>query len=190
MMGLTVFLSLFVLMIIWGVMIRNNIIRYFNAIQRSWAEVANYERLKVKTLESLEDTLNQYANFEKSTLEKVIELRQNIMNLNIKDADLTQLQYVEKLSCELTRTLNMVVENYPELKADQLYLKMMSEIDEENENVSAAISIYNRNVELFNNMIQIFPNNLVNTLTLSKKTVRPFSDSFLKNFDYKPNFKA
>ena len=87
------------------------------------------------------------------------------------------------------RSLNVVVENYPELKADQLYLKMMHEIDEQNENVGAAITIYNRNVELFNNYIQVFPNNIINTLTLSKKAIRPFRDqAATQNFDYRPNF--
>ncbi len=62
-----------------------------------------------------------------------------------------------------------VVENYPELKANDIYLKMMNEIEEQNENVGAAISIFNRNVELFNNHIQIFPNNIVNTMTVGKK---------------------
>ena len=66
---------------------------------------------------------------------------------------------------------------------------MMDDIQEQNENVGAAISIFNRNVELFNNHIQVFPNNLVNTMTLSKKAIRPFTDNLVtENFDYKPNF--
>ena len=73
------------------------------------------------------------------------------------------------MSKELIRSLNVVVENYPELKADTLYSKMMDDIQEQNENVGAAISIFNRNVEVFNNQIEVFPNNLINTMTLSKK---------------------
>ena len=45
------------------------------------------------------------------------------------------------MSKELIRSLNVVVENYPELKADTLYSKMMDDIQEQNENVGAAISI-------------------------------------------------
>ena len=73
------------------------------------------------------------------------------------------------MSKELIRSLNVIVENYPELKADTLYSKMMDDIQEQNENVGAAISIFNRNVEVFNNQIEVFPNNLINTMTLSKK---------------------
>lgn len=188
-MGLLIFIGLFICAAIWAISIRNKIVRYFNATKRAWAEVANFERQKVKTLETLEQTLSQYTQFEKSTLEKVTELRQQILNLNLNQADVAHLQHIEKLNQDVMRSLNVVVENYPELKANTLYAKMMDDIQEENENVGAAITIFNRNVEQFNNTIQIFPNNIINTLTLAKKTIRPFSDSVtLQNFDYRPNF--
>ena len=188
-MGLIIFLAIFALILVWGSFVRNNIVRYFNATRRAWAEVANFERQKIKTLESLESTLQQYTQFEKSTLEKVTELRQQILNLNMQETDVSRLQHIESLSKDLMKNLSVVVENYPELKADTLYAKMMDDIQEQNENVGAAISIFNRNVEAFNNNIQIFPNNLVNSVTLSKKTIRPFSDSSaMQNFDYRPNF--
>ena len=107
----------------------------------------------------------------------------------MQETDVSRLQHIESLSKDLMKNLSVVVENYPELKADTLYAKMMDDIQEQNENVGAAISIFNRNVEAFNNNIQIFPNNLVNSVTLSKKTIRPFSDSIaMQNFDYRPNF--
>lgn len=49
--GLIIFLGIFVLLIVWGIHIRNTIVRYFNATKRAWSEVANFERQKVKTLE-------------------------------------------------------------------------------------------------------------------------------------------
>ena len=168
-MGLLIFIGLFICAAIWAISIRNKIVRYFNATKRAWAEVANFERQKVKTLETLEQTLSQYTQFEKSTLEKVTELRQQILNLNLNQADVAHLQHIEKLNQDVMRSLNVVVENYPELKANTLYAKMMDDIQEENENVGAAITIFNRNVEQFNNTIQIFPNNIINTLTLAKK---------------------
>ena len=90
-MGLIIFIGIFIVLIVWGILVRNNIVRYFNATQRAWAEVANFERQKVKTLETLEQTLAQYTQFEKSTLEKVTELRQQILNLNLNNTDVSQL---------------------------------------------------------------------------------------------------
>ena len=93
-MGIIIFIGIFIVLIVWGILVRNNIVRYFNATQRAWAEVANIERQKVKTLETLEQTLAQYTQFEKSTLEKVTELRQQILNLNVNDTDISQLQQI------------------------------------------------------------------------------------------------
>ena len=127
-MGLIIFLAIFALILVWGIFVRNNIVRYFNATRRAWAEVANFERQKIKTLESLESTLQQYTQFEKSTLEKVTELRQQILNLNMQETDVSRLQHIESLSKDLMKNLSVVVENYPELKADTLYAKMMDDI--------------------------------------------------------------
>lgn len=188
-MGLFIFLLLIILAVVATILIRNTIVRHHNATIRAWSDVASYERQKIKILDALTPLVEQYSSFEKGTLEKVTELRQNILNLNLNNADVTQLQHIENLNKELMRSLNVVVENYPELKANEIYLKMMNEIEEQNENVGAAITIFNRNVELFNNQIQIFPHNIVNTMTVGKKAIRPFRDNAaMQNFDYRPNF--
>ncbi|NNG77257.1 LemA family protein [Acinetobacter sp. ANC 5380] len=188
-MGLLIFLLLIIAVVVACIMIRNNIVRHHNASVRAWSDVASYERQKIKILDGLQPLVEQYSGFEKGTLEKVTELRQNILNLNINNTDVSQLQRIESLNKELMRSLNVVVENYPELKANEIYLKMMNEIEEQNENVGAAITIFNRNVELFNNHIQVFPNNIVNTMTMGKKAIRPFRDQAVtQNFDYRPNF--
>ena len=188
-MGLGIFLLLMLALVILAIMIRNTIVRHHNASIRAWSDVASYERQKIKILDGLQIWVEQYSSFEQGTLEKVTELRRNILNLNINSTDVSQLQRIESLNQELMRSLNVVVENYPELKANEIYLKMMNEIEEQNENVGAAITIFNRNVELFNNYIQVFPNNIINTLTLSKKAIRPFRDqAATQNFDYRPNF--
>jgi len=188
-MGLLIFFLLMIAMVVVCILIRNNIVRHHNASIRAWSDVASYERQKIKILDGLQPLVEQYSNFEQGTLEKVTELRQNILNLNLNTADVNQLQRIEGLNKELMRSLNAVVENYPELKANEIYLKMMNEIEEQNENVGAAITIFNRNVELFNNHIQVFPNNIVNTMTLGKKAIRSFRDqAATQNFDYRPNF--
>lgn len=188
-MGLFIFFLIVLAIALGVIIIRNMIVRYHNATIRAWSDVATYERQKIKVLDGLAPLVEQYSSFEQGTLEKVTELRQHILNLNLNNTDVHQLQRIETLNQELMRSLHVVVENYPELKANDIYLKMMHEIEEQNENVGAAISIFNRNVEAFNNHIQIFPNNIINTMTVAKKAIRPFRDSAaLQNFDYRPNF--
>lgn len=184
-----IFLSLFILLILVIIQIRNSIIRHHNATIRAWSDVASFERQKVKILDHLESLVIQYTHFEKDTLSQVTALRQNILNLKINEHDISTLQHIEALNQQLMHNLSVVVENYPELKTNTLYLKMMHEIEQQNENVGASIIIYNRNVELFNNYIQIFPNNIINTATIAKKQVRAFQDQTItQSFDYRPNF--
>ncbi|MBL8320655.1 MAG: LemA family protein, partial [Acinetobacter sp.] len=134
-MALLLFFLLIIAAVFACIMIRNNIVRHHNATIRAWADVASYERQKIKILDGLQPLVEQYSSFEKGTLEKVTELRQNILNLNLNNTDVSQLQRIESLNKELMRSLNVVVENYPELKANEIYLKMMGEIEEQNENV-------------------------------------------------------
>eukprot|EP00659_Diplonema_papillatum_P007025 gene7025-10834_t len=68
------------------------------------------------------------------------------------------------------------VEAYPELKASDLYKQLMSEISDQQENVNAAIAIYNLQVERFNNGIQTFPANLVNEKLTKRTAIAPFND--------------
>ena len=188
-MQLMLFLGLILLLVVVVISIRNSIIRYHNASIRAWADVASFERQKIKILESLTPLVEQYAQFEQTTLTQVTELRQSIMQLKTHDTDTGRLQHIEALSQHLMTHLNLIVENYPELKADQIYLKLMYEIEQQNKNVGAAITIFNRNVEVFNNYIQMFPHNMINTATAAKKAIRPFRDpAMTQNFDYRPNF--
>lgn len=186
-MGAIIFCLFLIVPVLGALYIRNQIVMQFNATQRAWADVISYERQKIQTLDELQKIVEQYSQFEQNTLTQVIALRQNIINLDMKDS--SQIQKIETMSRELMHSLNVVVENYPELKANEMYMQMMKNIDEQNNNVSAGITIFNRNVEWFNNYIQIFPNNWVNTFFTGKKALRPFQDhQAQQNFNYRPNF--
>lgn len=177
------------LLVLFFILIRNGIVKNENATQRAWADVATFERQKVKILDDLSPLIEKYSNFEQGTMTQITALRQNIMKLSNDNQDVQTLEQIEQQTSQLLKGINVQVEAYPELKANEIYQKLMREITNQNENVGAAISIFNRNVEHFNNSIQIFPNNLVNSMSLNKKPLKPFSDRLAdQNIDYKPNF--
>lgn len=178
-----------VVLVIAFIVIRNNIVKNENATKRAWADVATFERQKVKILDDLTPLIESYGQFEQGTMTQITALRQNIMKLNTERQDVNTLEQIEQQTSQLLKGMNIQVEAYPELKANEIYQKLMHEITNQNENVGAAISIFNRNVEHFNNSIQVFPNNIVNGMTLNKKELKPFQDRTQDtNFDYKPNF--
>lgn len=64
-MGIAIFLLVVIILVILGIMIRNNIVRHHNATIRAWADVTSFERQKLKTLEELAPVVEQYAGMEK-----------------------------------------------------------------------------------------------------------------------------
>lgn len=188
-MAMLIFLTLIIALVFAFIAIRNNIVKNENATKRAWADVTTFERQKVKILDDLAPLIDRYGEFEKTTMTQISALRQNILNLKNDTQDVRQLEQIEQQTEQLIKGIHVQVEAYPELKANEIYQKLMHEITEQNANVGAAISIFNRNVEHFNNGIQIFPNNIVNSMTLNRKPLRPFEDRVQSNFDYKPNFQ-
>lgn len=177
-----------VIVVLATISIYNGIIRRFNAVRRAWADVHTYERQKVQILESLEPLVAKYMRYERGVLEQITTLRGNILGLGHSAPDLPSLQQVETHTRTLMRKLLVSLENYPELKANTVFLNLMTQISAQNENVGAAISIYNRNVELFNSGIETFPDNLVNSVLAHKIHIEEFRDAVPpRNIEYRPN---
>ncbi|KAA8733873.1 LemA family protein [Acinetobacter qingfengensis] len=183
-----IFLAIIILLFLGFFYIRNKIVKHENATKRAWADVTSFERQKVKILDDLEPLIGRYSQFEQGTLSQITALRQNILNLPHDAQNVRQLEDIEQQTAQLLQGIHVQIEAYPELKASEIYQQVMQEITDQNANVGAAINIFNRNVEQFNNTIQIFPNNIVNTMSLSRKPLRPFKDQVQQNFDYRPNF--
>nr|WP_317246754.1 LemA family protein [Pseudomonas chlororaphis] len=85
--------------------------------------------------------------------------------------------------------MNLAFEAYPDLKSVTLLSNLMREVAEQEGNIGGAITLFNLNVEQFNNSIQMFPGSLINRLSLNKSLITPFSDGQASaGFEYKPNF--
>lgn len=169
--------------------INNSIITAFNSTKRSWADVNTYERQKVNILDSLTPIVSQYISYESETLKHITALRQSIVSLDGTTPDGASLEKIQAQTEQVLKGLSITVENYPDLKGNTVYLDLMKQITVQNENVGAAISIFNRNVEIFNSKIETFPTNVVNGFLAKKQRITEFKDSTAeKNIEFKPNF--
>ncbi|KXS55319.1 MAG: LemA protein [Marinobacter sp. T13-3] len=166
----------------------NGIVNAKNAVKRAWASVLTQERQKNKILPDLQDAVSRYSEFEQSVQTQITELRSEVSKLKDSTPDVERLQTVEALSGKVLKGLQVTMEAYPDLKASDLFQKLMREITEQQEQIGAAIRIYNHNVEAFNNQIQNFPNNVVNSLLNREKEVETFTDTGAsEGFEYQPN---
>ena len=182
-----IWLLILLVLLVPVILIYNSIIGKYNAVDRAWASVLTQERQKNKIIPHVEQMVEQYRLHEASVLKEVTALRSAIANLG-GGVDTAKLAQAEQYTESLLKGLQVAVEAYPELKASETYSQVMAEISEQQEQVGAAIRIFNGNVEDFNNAIQMFPNSLVNSLLCRKQPITSFSDSEAPaGFDYRPN---
>ena len=181
-------LSVMLILALITVIIYNGIITRMNSVERAWSDVITQERQKNKIIPHLEKLVSEYKEFEQGLLTKITELRSALSRLSGDTIDSASLSQAESKTQDLLKGINIAVENYPDLKASEGFNNLMREISEQQENIGAAIRIFNKNVEDFNNGIQVFPNSLVNSLFNKKVKIEAFKDSEASaGFEYRPN---
>lgn len=178
------------LLIIYIITIHNRIIAYYNATQRAWADVITQQMQKNRLLPTLERMVEEYKIHEADLLQNITALRSSLKNIAPENSSVEQLREINNESKMLFSQLNMVAENYPSLKASEVYQKFMQELSELEKNVAASIRIFNANVETFNTTIELFPNLFINQLFTKKSPLPIFDDhQASSDFEYRPPFK-
>ncbi|MFC4891722.1 LemA family protein [Pseudofrancisella aestuarii] len=168
----------------------NSIISADNSAKRAWSDLVAYKRNLLKIIPKLEESISSYRNYESETLHSITKLRTSIDSLSTKEIDTSSLKETEELSKDVSTALKVSLENYPELKTDNLYIKFMKEWTDAQENITASINFFNQAVENFNNKIMQFPTNLINKVFFRKDKIVEFNDAqSMQDFSYKPNFK-
>ncbi len=170
--------------------LRNGIVSAKNRVKRAWADVIAYQRKKLNVIPALEEGLKKYQAYEEGVLKSLTALRSSVAKLSDDQVNVGDLQEVDQHSKALLSGLRVAVEAYPVLKASELYAGWMRELAEAEENIAAAIVIFNGTVQGFNDNIQEFPGNLVNSWFNHEGTLETFSDSKAQGqFEYQPTFK-
>ena len=145
-------LVLFILAI-WYIAISNKLNRAIVKIDEasSGIDVALTKRYDVLT--KMIDVVKAYAKHEKETLFEVIKLRSN---MSIKEKNEANQAMDESL-----KKINIIAENYPELKSSENYKTLQQSIADVEEHLQASRRLYNSNVSLYNQMIVSFPTSII-----------------------------
>jgi len=158
--------------------IQNTAITKSQAVNKSWGDVQTSYQRRSDLIGNLVNTVKGAADFEKSTLEAVISARARATQTTIDPTNVTSEQLAEfnkaqsGVSSALSRLL-VTVEAYPELKANQNFLKLQDELASTENTIQTARVRFNESVEFYNNHILKFPNNLF----LGKYKVKPYFDA-------------
>jgi len=151
------------------------------AVKAAWGDVeATYQR-RNDLIPNLVEVVKGYAKHERDTLTAVTEARAKVGTIQMSKDILEDPQAFAKFQsaqAEMTSALSklmVVVERYPDLKANQNFQDLQHQLEGTENRINVARTRYNKTVEVFNSSIRIFPNNLTNRLLLHLKLKEPFT---------------
>ena len=142
----------------------NTMVTKDEGVKTAWSQVENQYQRRVDLIPNLVNTVKGYASHEADTLQAVIEARSKATqtNVDIKDAQsFAQFQASQdSLSSALSR-LMVVVERYPDLKANQSFLELQAQLEGTENRISVERKTYNETVKGYNIFIRVFPNSFI-----------------------------
>ena len=144
----------------------NRMVELDESVTRQWAQVENAYQRRADLITNLVETVKGYANFEQQTLTAVIEARSKATGIQIDPSNLTpeafqQFQSAQdQLSGALSR-LMVVVERYPDLKANQNFLELQSQLEGTENRIAFERMKFNESTGQYNTYIRRFPRNII-----------------------------
>jgi len=155
-----------VLLILFVIGIYNALIRLRNQTDNAWSQIDVQLKRRHDLIPNLVETAKGYMKHERETFEEITKARSQAMGAKtVAEASKAEGALGEALS-----KFMLVVENYPDLKANQNFLSVQEELTSTENKISFARQSYNDQVLFFNNKIQMFPSNIVaNTFNFGKR---------------------
>jgi LemA protein len=139
----------------------NGLVGLRNQAKNAWAQIDVQLKRRHDLIPNLVETVKGYAEHERGTLNEVTQARNLAQSLASSGAGVAERAKAEgELSSVLSRLL-AVVENYPNLKANQNFLALQEELSSTENKISFSRQYYNDSVLKYNNKIQMFPSNIV-----------------------------
>ena len=153
------FIIIFIVLIagVWGVITYNKFISLGERVTNGKAQIATQIESRWDAVTSLINATKRYSQHEVETLESIVEKRVNI-------SENSSVDELEKGDTQLNNVVGRLIaisENYPDLKASDVYQNTMNSINEYENNVRHSRMIYNDVVTRFNRLLKMFPSNLI-----------------------------
>lgn len=135
----------------------NHLIRLRNRVRADFSDINIQLRRRASLIQNLVDMVREYTKHESKTFKEVAEARSALDNSRTAH----QTAQANNMLTETLRSLLMVTEDYPELKATENYQQLRQDLVQTENDVANYREEYNETVEIYNNSIEVFPNLLV-----------------------------
>ncbi|NQY68260.1 MAG: LemA family protein [Flavobacteriales bacterium] len=159
----------------------NDMVVKNETVTSSWSQVENVYQRRADLIPNLVSTVKGYAEHEKSTLTEVISARAKATSINIDANNLNaaSIQQFQKAQAGLSSALSklmMVSERYPDLKANQNFLELQSQLEGTENRIAVERKRFNESVKSYNSYILVFPTNIIAGFFAMEKRVYFESD--------------
>ena len=167
--GLTITIivvAVVLLLVFWGVRQYNSLVVLDEQVNTSWSQVENQYQRRADLIPNLVETVKGYASHERETLEGVINARAKASQPIIQAGDgmtQEQLNQFQQAQGDLTSALNrlmVVVERYPELKADENFRQLQAQLEGTENRITTARMDFNNEAQQYNTKVRRFPTNI------------------------------
>jgi LemA protein len=152
-----ILIALIVIFVLYIISIYNSLVGLRNQVKNAWSQIDVQLKRRHDLIPNLIEAVKGYMAHERGTLE-------NITNARSKAVSAQGISEKAKAEAQLTEAIgkfNLVVENYPDLKANQNFLALQEELTSTENKISFSRQNYNDQVLFFNNKIQMFPSNII-----------------------------
>ena len=158
-----IIIGVVVVLIIPFIVTYNGLVRRRNQVKNAWAQIDVQLKRRYDLIPNLVGTVKGYMKHERETLEAVTNARNLAQQVASSGAG-ERAKAEGELSSALSRLL-AVVENYPDLKANQNFLALQEELTSTENKISFSRQYYNDSVLRYNNQTQMFPSNIIASMT-------------------------
>lgn len=164
--GLIITIVVIALVAIWGISSYNGLVSMDENVSNQWANVETQYQRRSDLIPNLVNTVKGYAKHESETLESVMAVRSQATQVKIDPSNCTpqQLAAYQKAQGDVTTALGKllaITENYPDLKANQNFLELQSQLEGTENRINVARKDFNDTAKKYNTSLRRFPRNII-----------------------------
>ncbi len=145
------------LLVLFVISMYNTLVRHRNQVDNAWSQIDVQLKRRHDLIPNLVETAKGYMKHERETFEAITKARSQAMGAK----SVSEASKAEGVLGEALSKFMLVVENYPDLKANQNFLALQEELSSTENRIAFARQNYNDQVLFFNNKIQMFPSNVI-----------------------------
>ena len=155
-----------VIIIFWGIGGYNGMVSLDEGVQNKWADVETQYQRRADLIPNLVNTVKGYAAHESQTLENVVKARSEASSVKVDPQNITpeKLAEYQKAQSGVSSALGrlmVIVEKYPDLKANQNFLELQSQLEGTENRINVARRDFNEAAKQYNTSIRRFPKNII-----------------------------